>query len=40
MKSGVYWSWNGGPREGRGAEALEKDGQILGGGGAGDLPSA
>ena len=23
-KSGVYWSWNGGPREGRGAEALEK----------------
>ena len=34
-KSGVYWSWNGGPREGRGQEALEKDGQILGGGGAG-----
>jgi len=34
-KSGVYWSWNGGPREGRGEEALEKDGQILGGGGAG-----
>jgi protochlorophyllide reductase len=34
-KSGVYWSWNGGPREGRGDEALEKDGQILGGGGAG-----
>jgi hypothetical protein len=34
-KSGVYWSWNGGPREGRGAEALEKDGQILGGGGGG-----
>ena len=34
-KSGVYWSWNGGPREGRGTEALEKDGQILGGGGAG-----
>jgi hypothetical protein len=34
-KSGVYWSWNGGPREGRGAEALEKDGAILGGGGAG-----
>lgn len=25
-KSGVYWSWNGGPREGRGEEALEKDG--------------
>jgi len=35
IKSGVYWSWNGGPREGRGEEALEKDGQILGGGGAG-----
>jgi len=34
-KSGVYWSWNGGPREGRGAEALEKDGQISGSGGAG-----
>merc|ERR1712166_184841 len=34
-KSGVYWSWNGGPREGRGAEALEKQGQISGGGGAG-----
>jgi hypothetical protein len=34
-KSGVYWSWNGGPREGRGAEALEKGGQISGGGGAG-----
>jgi hypothetical protein len=34
-KSGVYWSWNGGPREGRGADALEQDGQILGGGGAG-----
>mmetsp|Transcript_103890 Transcript_103890/g.195588 ORF Transcript_103890/g.195588 Transcript_103890/m.195588 type:complete len:587 (+) Transcript_103890:60-1820(+) len=34
-KSGVYWSWNGGPREGRGEEALEKDGQIQGGGGAG-----
>jgi hypothetical protein len=34
-KSGVYWSWNGGPREGRGAEALEKEGQISGGGGAG-----
>jgi len=31
----VYWSWNGGPREGRGAEALEKGGQISGGGGAG-----
>jgi len=34
-KSGVYWSWNGGPREGRGAEALEKGGQISGSGGAG-----
>ena len=34
-KSGIYWSWNGGPREGRGAEALEKGGQISGGGGAG-----
>jgi hypothetical protein len=34
-KSGVYWSWNGGPREGRGAEAVEKDGQISGSGGAG-----
>lgn len=34
-KSGVYWSWNGGPREGRGESALEQDGQILGGGGAG-----
>jgi protochlorophyllide reductase len=33
-KSGVYWSWNGGPREGR-DEALETDGQISGGGGAG-----
>ena len=34
-KSGVYWSWNGGPREHRGLEALEKGGQISGGGGAG-----
>jgi len=34
-KSGVYWSWNGGPREGRGAEAIEKGGQIVGAGGAG-----
>ena len=34
-KSGVYWSWNGGPREGRGAEAIEKGGQIQGAGGAG-----
>lgn len=31
----MYWSWNGGPREGRGSEALEKGGQISGGGGAG-----
>ena len=31
----VYWSWNGGPREGRGVEALERGGQISGGGGAG-----
>jgi len=34
-KSGVYWSWNGGPRENRGIEAIEKEGQITGGGGAG-----
>lgn len=34
-KSGVYWSWNGGPREGRGVEAMEKGGQIVGAGGAG-----
>lgn len=34
-KSGVYWSWNGGPREDRGMEAIEKGGQISGGGGAG-----
>ncbi|CAJ1335235.1 unnamed protein product [Effrenium voratum] len=33
-KSGVYWSWNGGPREGRGA-ALDTGGQITGAGGAG-----
>ena len=32
-KSGVYWSWNGGPREGRGA-ALDTGGQITGAGGA------
>merc|ERR1712238_200582 len=31
----VYWSWNGGPREDRGLQALEKGGQISGGGGAG-----
>jgi hypothetical protein len=35
VKSGVYWSWNGGPREGRGLEALEKGGQVVGAGGAG-----
>lgn len=35
VKSGVYWSWNGGPREDRGLQALEKGGQISGGGGAG-----
>jgi protochlorophyllide reductase len=35
QKSGVYWSWNGGPRQGRGAEAIEKGGQIVGAGGAG-----
>mmetsp|Transcript_128497 Transcript_128497/g.399838 ORF Transcript_128497/g.399838 Transcript_128497/m.399838 type:complete len:644 (-) Transcript_128497:339-2270(-) len=34
-KSGVYWGWNGGPREGRGVEAMEKGGQIVGAGGAG-----
>jgi len=34
-KSGVYWSWNGGPREGRGLDTLEKGGQIVGSGGAG-----
>jgi protochlorophyllide reductase len=34
-KSGVYWSWNGGAREGRGLEALEKGGQVIGAGGAG-----
>mmetsp|Transcript_128504 Transcript_128504/g.399872 ORF Transcript_128504/g.399872 Transcript_128504/m.399872 type:complete len:755 (-) Transcript_128504:260-2524(-) len=33
-KSGVYWSWNGGPREGRG-DAIDKGGQIVGAGGAG-----
>lgn len=35
FSSKVYWSWNGGPRENRGLEALEKGGQISGGGGAG-----
>lgn len=34
-KSGVYWSWNGGPRQGRGIDALKNDGQIVGAGGAG-----
>jgi protochlorophyllide reductase len=33
-RSGVYWGWNGGPREGR-DEALNTDGQITGAGGAG-----
>lgn len=34
-KSGVYWSWNGGPREGRGVDAIKNRGQIVGAGGAG-----
>jgi len=34
-KSGVYWSWNGGPREGRGVDALKNGGNIVGAGGAG-----
>eukprot|EP00596_Hydrurales_sp_CCMP1899_P005611 CAMPEP_0119040424 /NCGR_PEP_ID=MMETSP1177-20130426/10342_1 /TAXON_ID=2985 /ORGANISM="Ochromonas sp, Strain CCMP1899" /LENGTH=415 /DNA_ID=CAMNT_0007005455 /DNA_START=169 /DNA_END=1416 /DNA_ORIENTATION=- len=34
-KSGVYWSWNGGPRQGRGVEALKNGGNIVGAGGAG-----
>jgi protochlorophyllide reductase len=34
-KSGVYWSWNGGPRVGRGMDAIKNDGQIIGAGGAG-----
>jgi len=33
-KSGVYWGWNGGPREGR-EDSLEMGGQISGAGGAG-----
>jgi len=33
-KSGVYWGWNGGPRQGR-ENALEQGGQITGAGGAG-----
>lgn len=32
---GVYWSWNGGPRQGRGMEALKNGGNIVGAGGAG-----
>jgi hypothetical protein len=35
QKSGIYWGWNGGAREGRGVEAMDKGGQILGAGGAG-----
>jgi len=35
MKSGVHWSWNGGPREGRGLEAVEEEGRAVGAGGAG-----
>eukprot|EP00981_Chlorochromonas_danica_P003884 scaffold735_cov159-Ochromonas_danica.AAC.16 len=35
VKSGVYWSWNGGPRENRGLESLDRGGQINGGGGSG-----
>jgi len=34
-RSGVYWSWNGGPREGRGVDALKNGGKIVGAGGAG-----
>ena len=33
-RSGVYWSWNGGPREGR-DQSLKTDGAIIGAGGAG-----
>ncbi len=33
-RSGVYWSWNGGPREGR-DQSLVTDGAIVGAGGAG-----
>ena len=33
-RSGVYWSWNGGPREGR-DQLLKTDGAIIGAGGAG-----
>jgi hypothetical protein len=35
IKSGVYWSWNGGPRDGRGFDAIKNQGQIIGAGGAG-----
>eukprot|EP00607_Mallomonas_marina_P010310 CAMPEP_0182418372 /NCGR_PEP_ID=MMETSP1167-20130531/2823_1 /TAXON_ID=2988 /ORGANISM="Mallomonas Sp, Strain CCMP3275" /LENGTH=443 /DNA_ID=CAMNT_0024592555 /DNA_START=68 /DNA_END=1399 /DNA_ORIENTATION=+ len=34
-RSGVYWSWNGGPRQGRGMDALKNGGDIVGAGGAG-----
>eukprot|EP01041_Mallomonas_annulata_P012887 gene12887-27181_t len=34
-RSGVYWSWNGGPRQGRGMEAIKNGGDIIGAGGAG-----
>lgn len=34
-RSGVYWSWNGGPREGRGVDAIKNKGKIVGAGGAG-----
>lgn len=34
-RSGVYWSWNGGPRMGRGTEALINGGKIIGAGGEG-----
>lgn len=34
-KSGSYWSWNGGPREGRGVDAIKNKGKIVGAGGAG-----
>lgn len=34
-RSGVYWSWNGGPRKGRGMDAIKNGGKIIGAGGAG-----
>eukprot|EP01031_Cornospumella_fuschlensis_P030073 gene30073-36321_t len=34
-QSGVYWGWNGGPREGRGVNAVASGGKITGAGGAG-----